>query len=410
MRFSLYIAKRYLFAKKSRNAINVISGVSVAGVMVGTMALIIVLSVFNGLEEMVSRIFNTSDPEIKVSVTAGKVFSPDTINIAELNNTKGIESWSMVLEENALLMYGDKQYIATMRGVDDNYHDISGLDSNMWEGDFSLWSKGGTPQTVVGLGVAKYLGIRVNFITQLEIWIPRRTGSVNLNPENAFIKKYVAPSGIYQLEQEFDSKYIFIPIEFARLILEYRNEASSVEIRCSPGYPVDEVKKSVAKIFGKGFAVKDRFEQKEIFYKVMRSERLAIFIILSLILLIASFNIIGSLTMLIIEKERDIRILRSLGADNTLIRKIFLLEGWMISLFGATAGVILGFTVCWLQQHYGIIRLQGDSLIMESYPVVMKLKDFITVPITVLLIGYWAAWYPVRYLSKRYLSGTLKKI
>lgn len=403
MRLSVYIAKRYLFAKKSRNAINIISAVSVAGVSVGTMALIIILSVFNGLEEMVSRIFGTFDPDIKITAAAGKVFDPDSTGYVKLNEIEGIKAFSFALEENALLMYGERQYIASVRGVDNNYSQVTGIDSTMWEGDFRLWSKGREPEAVVGLGVAKYLGIRVNFITALQIWVPKRTGSVNLNPENAFIRKYIFPSGIYEIEQEFDSRYIFIPLDFCRSILEYDNEISSIEIRLLPGADIEYVSARVREIFGKGFIVKDRYEQQAIFYKVMRSERLAIFIILTLILLIASFNIIGSLTMLIIEKERDIQILKSLGADNSLIRKIFIFEGWMISIFGAFTGLVLGFIICWLQQNFGIIRLQGESLIMDAYPVVIKAKDFIIVPATVLIIGYWAAWYPVRYLTRKYL-------
>ena len=196
---------------------------------------------------------------------------------------------------------------------------------------------------------------------------------------------------------------LLIPLDFARDLLEYNKEVSSIEIKTVKTADQNKVKASVKKIFASGFIVQNRLEQQEVFYKVMRSERLAIFIILTLILLIASFNIIGSLTMLIIEKERDIEILKSLGADNALIRKIFISEGWLISIIGAAAGLLLGFIICWLQQRFGFIKLNGETLIMKSYPVVLKLKDFIVVPATVLLIGYWAAWYPVRYLTKKYL-------
>ncbi|MFN8240043.1 MAG: FtsX-like permease family protein [Bacteroidales bacterium] len=408
MRLSLYIAKRYLFAKKSRNAINIISGISVAGVTVGTMALVIVLSVFNGLEEMVSRIFNTFDPEIKITATSGKVFDPDTTRVQKIRDIPGIDIISYTLEENVLLTYDERQYIATIKGVDDNYREISGVDSTMWEGSFDLYSPGGSPQAVVGLGVARYLGIRTNFIAQLQIWVPKRTGSVNLNVEEAFYRRYLSPAGIYQIEQEFDSKYVFVPLSFAREILEYDTQVSAVEIKCIPGSDVTSVKKTITGLLGNGFVIQDRYQQQEIFYKVMKSERLSIFIILTLILLIASFNIVGSLTMLIIEKKRDIGILRSLGADNSLIRKIFILEGWMISIIGAFSGVLLGFIICFLQQEFGLIRLQGESLIMDAYPVVMKLKDFVAVPVTVLLIGFWAAWYPVRFLTKKYLLANEK--
>ncbi|MGQ9620678.1 MAG: FtsX-like permease family protein, partial [Bacteroidales bacterium] len=404
MKFSLYIATRYLLAKKSRNAINVISAVSVAGVTVGTMALIIVLSVFNGLEDMINRIFTIFDPDIRITAATGKVFVPDSSKLLRLAQVPGIVSFSQILEENSLLRYGERQYIATIRGVDNNYSKVTEVDSTIIEGEFRLKSPGGRPETVLGAGVAEYLGLNINFVTPLQIYVPRRTGSVNINPENAFIEKYISPSGIYQIEHEFDSRYYFVPIDFARELLEYETEISSIDIRINEMTRVETVQNLVMEIFGNNFNVQNRFQQKEIFYKVMRSERLAIFIILTLILVIASFNIIGSLTMLIIEKERDIAILRSLGADNTLIRRIFLMEGWLISIIGAAAGIVFGFIICWLQQRYGVIKLPSETLIISTYPVVLKLKDFIIVPSTVLLIGFLAAWYPVRYLSRKYLK------
>jgi len=403
VKLSLYIAKRYLFARKSRNAINVISSISVAGVTVGTMALIIVLSVFNGLETLVRSIFNTFDPDLKITPATGKTFIPDSSSLILLSNVSGVACYSMCIEENALLKYGEKQYIATIKGVDEYYSQVTAIDSSIWDGEFILHSDQGRPYAVPGIGIANYLGLRVNFITPLNIYVPKRSGSADLNPEDAFIRNYIFPSGIYQVEQEYDSKYVFIPIGFARDLLEYDSEVTSIEIKFDGESQESAVQKEVSGIFGKDFIVQNKYEQQEIFYKVMRSERLAIFFILTLILIIASFSIIGSLTMLIIEKERDIEILRSLGADNTLIRKIFIFEGWLISIFGAIIGIMLGFVICWIQQHYGIIRLQGESLVMDAYPVIMKTKDFIIVPLTVLLIGFWAAWYPVRFLTKKYL-------
>ncbi|HPA87681.1 MAG TPA: FtsX-like permease family protein [Bacteroidales bacterium] len=405
MKLSLYIARRYLFAKKSRNAINVISSVSVAGVTVGTMALIIVLSVFNGLETLVRSIFNTFDPDLKISPSVGKTFVPEEADLKLLSQVNGVACYSLCLEENALLRYDEKQYIATIKGVDDNYPEVTGIDSSMWDGEFILRSEQGRPYAIPGIGIANYLGMRINFISPLNIYVPRRTAGIDMNPENAFVRNFIFPSGIYQVEQEFDSKYVFLPIDFTRELLEYDNEVSTIEIKFSPGATEPSVQKEVRGIFGEGFTVQNKYEQQEIFYKVMRSERLAIFLILTLILIIASFSIIGSLTMLIIEKERDIGILRSLGADNDLIRKIFIFEGWLIAIIGAAAGIFLGFVVCYIQQRYGIVRLRGESLIMDAYPVVLRLRDFIIVPATVLLIGYWAAWYPVRYLTKKYLAG-----
>lgn len=404
MKLSLYIAKRYLFAKKSRNAINIISAVSVAGVAVGTMALIIILSVFNGLETMVSKIFNTFDPDIKITAAEGKTFIPDTARLKLLAKVDGLSAYSLTIEDNALLKYGSREYIATIKGIDENYATVSNIDSSMWEGEFILRNDKGRPYAIPGIGVAQYLGIRVNFITPLEIIFPRKTGSNNFTAENSLNRKFIFPSGIFEVEKEYDSKYVYIPIEFARELTETENGVSTIEVKFSKNANAASVQRSISRIYGKDFIVQNRYEQQAIFYKVMKSERLAIFFILTLILIIASFNIIGSLTMLIIEKKQDIEILKSLGADNNLIRKIFIFEGWLISIIGASSGIILGFIVCWLQHRYGLVKLQSQSLIMDAYPVVMKLRDFIIVPATVLLIGYWAAWYPVRFLTKRYLN------
>ena len=410
MKLSLYIAKRYLFAKKSRNAINVISAVSVAGVAVGTMALIIILSVFNGLEMMVTSIFNTFDPDLKVTSAEGKSFIPDPEDLTLLSKVDGVSCYSVTIEENALLKYGERQVIATIKGVDDNYSKVTEIDSSMWDGEFSLISENGRSWAVPGIGVANYLGININFITPLFIYVPRITAGSTINPEEAFNRDFIFASGIFQIEQSYDSKYVYLPIGFTRDLIQNKSGASSVEIRFTDNADAGNVQKNVEKIFGKSFIVQNRFEQQEIFYKVMRSERLAIFFILTLIIIIASFNIIGSLTMLIIEKERDIEILKSLGADNNLIRKIFIFEGWLISILGAVAGLIPGFFICWLQQTFGLVKLQSDSLLMDAYPIMMKLKDFIIVPATVLLIGYWAAWYPVRFLTKKYLNKNEKRV
>jgi len=405
VKLPLYIARRYLFAKKSRNAINVISSISVAGVTVGTMALIIVLSVFNGLETLVRSIFNTFDPDLKITPVEGKTFIPDETSLSMLASVNGVACYSLCVEENALLRYGDRQFVATIKGVDENYARVTGVDSSMWDGEFILLSDQGRPYAIPGIGVANYLGMRVNFVTPLNIYVPKRTGTVDLDPENAFIRNYIFPSGIFQVEQEFDSRYVFVPVDFARELLEYKSEVTSLEIKFEPGVREADIQRDVTRIFGDGYIVQNKYEQQEIFYKVMKSERLAIFLILTLILIVASFSIIGSLTMLIIEKERDIGILRSLGADNMLIRKIFIFEGWLISIIGAIAGIILGFLVCWIQQRYGIVSLQSESLIVNAYPVEMKIRDFIIVPLTVLLIGFWAAWYPVRFLTLKYLTN-----
>ena len=408
MKLSLYIAKRYLFAKKSRNAINVISAISVAGVAVGTMALITILSVFNGLEEMVKSIFSTSDPEIRITPVRGKVFTPDTLMLTRLSSIDGVEVFAETVEENALLRYDEQQYIATIKGVSLNYSEVTDLDTAMWDGDFTLRAENGRPYAVAGLGVANYLGMRLNFVSPLAIYIPDRKARLSASPENEFTRRYIFLSGIFAVEQEFDSKYLFLPIDFARELLGYTTEVSSIEVKMKSGADQKKTQEAIRALLGDDFLVQNRYEQQEIFYKVMKAERLAIFVILTFILIIASFNIIGSLTMLIIEKERDISILRSLGADNRLIKRIFIYEGWMISLIGTVIGLLAGFMLCAAQQHLGIVKLAGDSLLIDAYPVKMHLADFFTVAATVLAIGYAAAWYPVHYLSRRYLRETNK--
>jgi lipoprotein-releasing system permease protein len=408
MKLSLYIAKRYLFAKKSRNAINVISAISVAGVAVGTMALITILSVFNGLEEMVKSIFSTSDPEIRITPVRGKVFTPDTLMLKKLASVDGVEVFAETVEENALLRYDEQQYIATIKGVSLNYTEVTDLDTAMWDGEFILRAENGRPYAVAGLGVANYLGMRLNFVSPLAIYIPDRKARLSASPENEFTRRYIFLSGIFAVEQEFDSKYLFLPIDFARELLDYTDEVSSIEVRMKPGADQKKTQEAIRVLMGDDFLVQNRYEQQEMFYRVMKAERLAIFVILTFILIIASFNIIGSLTMLIIEKERDISILKSLGADNRLIKRIFIYEGWMISLIGTVIGLLTGFVLCAAQQHYGIVKLAGDSLLIDAYPVRMQLADFFTVAATVLAIGYAAAWYPVHYLSRRYLRETNK--
>ncbi len=409
MKLSLYIARRYLFAKKSRNAINVISAISVAGVTVGTMALITILSVFNGLEEMVRSIFSTSDPQIKIAPAKGKVFIPDSLMLRRLTGTEGVEIYALTLEENALLRFEEQQYIATVKGVSLNYAEVTDLDTAMWDGEFTLIGENGRPYAIAGLGVANYLGMRLNFVSPLAIYIPDRKAKIRGTPDNEFTRKYIYMSGIFAVEQEFDSRYVFLPLDFARELLDYKDEVSSIEVRMKPGADEKRTQNAIREVMGDQFVVQNRYEQQEMFYKVMKAERLAIFVILTFILVIASFNIIGSLTMLIIEKERDINILRSLGADNRLIKRIFIYEGWMISFIGTVTGLLLGFILCAAQQHFGIVKLAGESLLIDAYPVRMQLSDFFIVAATVLAIGYAAAWYPVHYLSRRHLKENIRE-
>jgi len=403
LNFPFYIARRYLFAKKTRHAINIISGISVGGVTIGTMALIIILSAFNGLDNLVRSLFSTFDPDLKITVAEGKTFSSEHENITKLKEHEGILYLSEVIEENALLRYGEKQYIATIKGVGDDFVKMSGIDSMIYDGEFLLKDQKNS-YAIVGQGIASTLSMGLNFITPIQIYVPKRTKNVILTPDKAFNRKYIFPSGIFAIQQDFDSKYIIVPIDFARELLDYTVELSSIELKIDPSYNQDRVQKELQTLLGNEFEVKNRYEQQEFVYKIMQSEKWAIFLILTFILIIASFNIIGSLSMLIIEKKKDIETLRNLGANLKLIRKIFLLEGWMISILGAISGLILGSIICTLQQQFGLVKIQGgESFVIDTYPVSMEIPDFLFVFLTVLLIGYLAAWYPVRYITRKFI-------
>ena len=402
MNLPFYIARRYLMAKKSQNAINIISGISVAGVAVGTMALITVLSVFNGFDSIIKSLYNSFDPEIKISIKEGKTFNPGEYPFEQIRNHESVAYYAEVLEENALLRYGDRQHIATVKGVDEQYKHVTGIDSMIVDGEFALWD-GQRPMAVVGLGVAYNLAIGLNFLNPINIYIIKRRGNVSMNPEQAINRKLIFPSGMFSIEQEINSRYLLVPLTFARDLLQYTTEVSAIELRLHDDTDKFLAQKEIREILGEGFLVKNRNEQNELFYRIMKSEKWAIFFILTFILVIASFNIIGSLTMLILDKQRDIDTLDSLGASAPLIKRIFLLEGWMISISGALIGLILGSLISWLQAEFGLIKLSGSgSFIIDAYPVVFQPMDVVKVFLTVTGVGFLAAWIPVRYLARQY--------
>jgi lipoprotein-releasing system permease protein len=392
LRLPLFIAWRYLKSKKSHNVINIISGVSVAGVTIGTMALVIVLSVFNGFESLVISLFNTFDPEIKVMPARGKTFSPDTYPWDKIAGIPGVRAQTGTIEEKVLLRYGNNQYLATLKGVDHNYETWTGLSSMMLE--FK-----GQPLAIPGQGVAYYLGLNLdNFQREIEVYAPRRKGAIGVNPEQAFNRMDIRPAGIFSIQQDFDSKYMIVPISFAREVLGYKGELSSVEIALNEGTDMVKVQSGIRQLLGNNFEVKNRFEQQEVLYRIMRTEKWAIFMILGFILFIATFNVIGSLSMLIIDKRKDIAVLYSMGADHKLIRKIFLTEGMMVSFSGAITGMILGALVCLIQQQFGLVKIntEGGSFLIEAYPVLMQAMDFLYIFLIVSAIGIIAAWLPVR--------------
>ena len=378
--------------------------ISVVGVAVGTMALVVILSVFNGFDSLIKSLFNSFDPDIKITLVEGKTFTPDSIKYAQLKSIQEIEAISETVEENSLVQYGEKQYIATIKGVSDNFSKVVGIKNKMKEGKFML-RNGVVPYAVVGQGVAYYLSLNINLTSAIVFYVPRRTAEISLDPEDAFNKKYVVASGTFSIEEDIDSKYILLPIDFARKILEYDNQVSALEIRVKDGENVDNTRDKIQQIFGANFSVKNRYQQQELFYKIMKGEKWAIFFILSFILIVASLNIIGSLTMLILDKKKDIITLNHLGADWKTIRRIFLYNGWINTVVGAIIGTIFGLVICWLQMSYGFIKLQGSgSFVIDAYPVKILLSDIALILATVFAIGFLTSWIPVRVISKKYFE------
>jgi len=400
--FSLRIARRYLFSKKSHNAINIISGISAGGVAVGTMALVCVLSVFNGFEGLISDMFSAFDPDLKITLTHGKTFEVNTTEFNELRKMKSVAVFTEVVEENALLRFKDKQMPATVKGVSDNFERMTRIDSIMYDGSFILFD-GAFQRSIPGLGVASILGSGAHFIDPLYIYAPKRTSKINLlRPENSFNRMATYVSGIFSVKQaQYDDHFVLVPISLARDLFEYgKNTVSEVELKLSKSVNKDEAQKQIRALLGEKFQVKNRYEQQESFFKIMKIEKWITYLILCFILLIASFNIIGSLSMLIIDKRADIETLRNLGADNRLIKRVFLFEGWMISAVGALGGIALGTILCLLQQHFGLLKL-GTGYVVNAYPVVTNALDLLLVFVTVLAMGFLAAYYPVRYIRTK---------
>lgn len=374
------------------------------------MALVIVLSVFNGFDSVVKSLLSTFDPDIQVSAVEGKTFRPDPATVASIRELPGVDAVSEVLEENVLLLYRDRQHIATIKGVDSSFNAVTGIDSMLIDGSMKLKDKS-RPYAVVGQGVAIKLGMGLHFINPLYVYTIDRKEQVNMvNPEQSIRRDFIYPSGIFAIEAEYDSRYIICPIEFAQDLLSYEKEVSFLEISLNTKVMGDKTQELISALLGEGYHVKNREQQNELFYKVMRSEKWAIFLILTFILVIASFNIIGSLTMLIIDKRKDILTLRNIGAGNRLIQRIFLVEGWLISILGSFVGIVLGTGISWIQQRFGLIKLSGSgSFIIDAYPVQIELFDILIIWLTVLLIGFLAARYPVRQISKQYLASIEKE-
>lgn len=405
MNFPFFIARRYLISKKSRNVINLISGVSVAGITIGTMALIIVLSVFNGLESLIKSLFNAFDPEIKISLVEGRTFSIDNEAFDQVRNDPSVSVFTEVIEKNAMVKYRDRQAIVTLKGVTDNFSELTGIDSLIYDGSFQLWENE-RPVGVIGYDLAIQLSVGLAFFDQLHIYVPKPTSGFVLNAANAFNQDHIFPSGIFSVQAEYDSKYLIIPIDFARDLLNYDNELTAIELKIDDDEEIQTVKDRISAIIGPEYKVQTQYEQHQAFYQVMASEKWAIFLILGFILIIASFNTVSSLTLLILEKKSNMHLLQSMGALPKTIRRIFQAEGLMITAIGIALGIILGSLFCWAQMKFGIIRFPSDgSFIVDRYPMKMLMKDVVMVITMVSFIGWMASVIPVRVLGKRYFSS-----
>ncbi len=400
MKLPLFIAFRYFISKKKHNIINVISGISVAGITFGTMALIIVLSVFNGFESLVVSMFNSINPDLHISAKMGKTFELDSLKRAELKKIEGVYYITEVIEENVLLKYKDKQHIAVIKGVSKDFFKMSHLCDLVYNGSCAV-KEGDINYALVGNGVALVLDVNVNdFMNLLSVYVPRRGTRSVTDPTKAFNNKLIQPGGLFSVEYEYDSKYFITDIDFTRELLSYEKEVTALELGLSKNTDVNKVKNDIHNLLGDNFYVKNRFEQQELLYKVMKSEKWAIFLILGFILIIAVFNIIGTLTMLVIEKKNDISILWTLGTTNKVLKRIFFFEGLILSFMGAFLGLFLGGLICWVQQTFGIIALeQAQAFIVDAYPVKMQLSDFVLVFVTVIIIGACAAYLPVRKIN-----------
>jgi ABC-type lipoprotein release transport system permease subunit len=395
MNLSLYIAKRYFFSRRKRHASNIITSVSVAGFTIGSMALIIVLSAFNGFEVLVDSLYHSFYPDLRITAKQGKVFELSKTQLKQLRSLQGVTFAGEVLEENVLLKYGEKQSIATLKGVEEKYLQVSGMDSLVVQGSPFL-EVGQLNYAIAGGGVAYKLSLNPHSeFEPLQVYVPKRGANPQLQPDKAFNRSSIYPGGIFAVEESVDEKYVFVPLRFAREVLDYPVQQSAVEMNIAEDAQLEEVQQQVKMLVGDGFYVKNRYEQNEVLYRIMKSEKLAVYLILTFILLIAAFNVTGSLYMLVIEKKADMEILRSMGADDRLIQRIFLSEGMLVTLTGSILGIALGFVFCLLQQTYGFITIGGsNTAVVEAYPVQMKSVDFVLVLFTGGVIGFLTSYYP----------------
>ncbi|MDR0542583.1 MAG: FtsX-like permease family protein [Dysgonamonadaceae bacterium] len=399
---SFYIAKRYLFSKKSHNAINIISMVAVCGLTVATLATVCTLSVFNGFREFGATMFSAFDPELKITPAIGKVFNPGTDKFFEIRNLPEIDLISETLEDNAMLVYRERQAPIILKGVSGNFAQLVPIEQAIFGKQLKLTNETSSLATL-GIGVAAVLGVNANFIFPMEIYAPKRNVKVNMtNPLANFNPEYVYINDLFMTnEQIYDDNYVLVPIDLARSLLDYETEVSALEIKLKANVSLSETKQKIRQIAGEDFHVKDRFEQQEEAFRMISIEKWVTFLMLCFILLIAAFNLIGSLSMLIVDKQKDVVTLRNLGAGQDLISRIFLFEGWMISVVGAVIGLVLGVLLCLGQQYFGWIKLgAGGMFAVDAYPVKVEISDLLVIFSAVLTIGFLAVIYPVRYWVK----------
>lgn len=408
MNFPFYIARRYLFSKKSTHAINVISGVSVVGVAVATMALVVTLSVFNGFHDLVASLFTAFDPQLKVTPAVGKTAPADDPVLTRIRHLPEVEVATETVEDMALAIYGDRQAMVTIKGVDDNFDSLTHIrEILVGEGEYELHAAG-LNYGIPGIRLAEALGTGYRYDRPLKIYAPKREGQLNMaNPTDGFVEdELYSPGVLFSVKQaKYDKSYILTSIGFARNLFGQQGMVSALELRLKPGTDFDAAKEKIRQMAGVKYTVKDRFEQQEDTFRIMKIEKLIAYIFLTFILAVACFNIIGSLSMLIIDKKADVATLRNLGASDKQIVRIFLFEGRMISAIGAVLGIAVGLLLCWLQQTYGLVGLgrSSGSFIIDAYPVSVHPEDVALIFVTVLAVGFIAVWYPVHYFARRLL-------
>ncbi len=409
MNFPFYIARRYLFSKKSTHVINIISGISVVGVAVATMALVVTLSVFNGFHDLVASLLTSFDPQIEIVPTKGKTAPADDPILTKIRNLPQVDVATESVEDQAMAIYKGRQAMIKVKGVEDNFSELSHINDILYgDGEFSLHAAN-LQFGVVGIRLADNLGMTADWDGQLKIYAPKREGQLDLmNPTEGFVEDSVISPGVgFSVKQaRYDRDYVLTSIAFARNLFGQQGMLSQLEIRLKPGSDLDAVKAEMQKISGSKYRVLDRMEQQADTFKIMKIEKFIAYIFLTFILAVACFNIIGSLSMLIIDKKNDVVTLRNMGASDKQIVRIFLFEGRMISAIGAILGILVGLLLCWLQQVYGLVSLgrSSGSFIVDAYPVSVHPEDIIIIFITVLAVGFASVWYPVRYFAKRLIQ------